>query len=150
MKSAALDSGTNTSLLLIVNEQKQVIGDPCRFGRVGKGLDASGNLAAESITKSLDICREYRKVMDEHGVATPRVIGTQALREAANAAEFVGPAEEILRAKLEVIGGSREAELAFLSVAKSMPELAGQAFVVVDVGGGSTEFIVTAGGKTAP
>jgi exopolyphosphatase/guanosine-5'-triphosphate,3'-diphosphate pyrophosphatase len=147
MKSAVIDIGTNTLLLLIVNEQKQRIVDLCRFGRLGKGLDASGNLAAESITKSLDICREYRKVMDEHGVATPRVIGTQALREAANAAEFVGPAEEILRAKLEVIGGSREAELAFLSVAKSMPELAGQAFVVVDVGGGSTEFIVTDGAK---
>jgi exopolyphosphatase/guanosine-5'-triphosphate,3'-diphosphate pyrophosphatase len=147
VNSAVIDIGTNTLLLLIVNEQKQRVVDLCRFGRLGKGLDASGNLAEESITKSLEICREYRKVMDEHGVATPRVIGTQALREAANAASFVGPAEEILRAKLEVIGGSREAELAFLSVAKSMPELAGQAFVVVDVGGGSTEFIVTDGAK---
>jgi exopolyphosphatase / guanosine-5'-triphosphate,3'-diphosphate pyrophosphatase len=147
VNSAVIDIGTNTLLLLIVNEQKQRVVDLCRFGRLGKGLDASGNLAEESITKSLEICREYRKVMDQHGVATPRVIGTQALREAANAALFVGPAEEILRAELEVIGGSREAELAFLSVAKSMPELAGQAFVVVDVGGGSTEFIVTDGAK---
>jgi exopolyphosphatase/guanosine-5'-triphosphate,3'-diphosphate pyrophosphatase len=145
VKTAVIDIGTNTLLLLIVDEQKRRVVDLCRFGRLGKGLDASGRLAAESVAKSLEICREYRSVMDAHGVATPRVIGTQALREAANAADFVGPAETILHAKLEVIGGAREAELAFLSVAKSMPELAGQAFVVVEVGGGSTEFIVTDG-----
>ncbi|HUS28925.1 MAG TPA: hypothetical protein VMZ53_10450 [Kofleriaceae bacterium] len=147
MNSAVIDIGTNTLLLLIVNEQKQRVVDLCRFGRLGKGLDGSGNLAAESIAKSLDICREYRTVMDDHGVETPRVIGTQALREAGNAAQFVGPAEQILRAKLEVIGGAREAELAFLSVAKTMPELEGQAFIVVDVGGGSTEFIVSDGAR---
>jgi exopolyphosphatase/guanosine-5'-triphosphate,3'-diphosphate pyrophosphatase len=147
VKSAVIDIGTNTLLLLVVDEQKRRVVDLCRFGRLGKGLDASGRLAEESIAKSLDICREYRGVMDAHGIRAPRVIGTQALREAANAAAFVGPAEEILRAKLEVIGGAREAELAFLSVAKSMPELEGQAFVVVDVGGGSTEFIVTDGAK---
>ena len=147
MKQAVIDIGTNTLLLLVVDEEKRRVVDLARFGRLGKGLDGSGRLADESITRSLEICREYRAVMDEHGVATPRVIGTQALREAANAAAFVGPAEEILRAKLEVIGGPREAELAFLSVAKSMPELAGQAFVVVDVGGGSTEFIVTDGAQ---
>jgi len=147
MKSAVIDIGTNTLLLLIVDEKQRRVVDLCRFGRLGKGLDASGRLAPEAVMNSLEICREYRAVMDEHGVASPRVIGTQALREAANAAEFVGPAEQILKAKLEVIGGSREAELAFLSVAKSFPELAGQAFIVVDVGGGSTELITTDGTK---
>jgi exopolyphosphatase/guanosine-5'-triphosphate,3'-diphosphate pyrophosphatase len=147
VKTAVIDIGTNTLLLLIVDEHKRRVVDLCRFGRLGKGLDGSGNLAAESVSKSLEICREYRAVMDQHGVATPRVIGTQALREAANAGLFVGPAEEILRAKLEVIEGAREAELAYLSVAKAgIPGLTG-AFVVVDVGGGSTEFIVTDGAK---
>ena len=147
MNSAVIDIGTNTLLLLIVDEHKRRVVDLCRFGRLGKGLDASGNLAAESVAKSLEICREYRAVMDQHGVATPRVIGTQALREAGNAALFVGPAEEILRAKLEVIEGAREAELAYLSVARAgIAGLTG-AFVVVDVGGGSTELIVTDGAK---
>ena len=147
MKTAVIDIGTNTLLLLVVDEQKRRVVDLCRFGRLGKGLDASGNLAAESIAKSLEICREYRAVLDQHGVATPRVIGTQALREAANAALFVGPAEEILCAKLEVIEGAREAELAYLSVARAgIAGLTG-AFVVVDVGGGSTELIVTDGAK---
>jgi len=86
-------------------------------------------------------------VMDEHGVKTPAVIATQALREAKNAREFVAPAEEILGARIEIIAGAREAELAFTSVAQAFPDLAGTPYVVVDVGGGSTEFIVTDGTK---
>ena len=148
MNRAVIDIGTNTLLLLIVDGNQRRVVDLCRFGRLGKGLDASGNLSAESVAKSLEICREYRRVMDEHGVDVPRVIATQAMREAKNAATFVGPAEEILRAKLEIIAGQREAELAFLSVAKAgIPELEAKAYVVVDVGGGSTEFITTDGAR---
>lgn len=147
MNRAVIDIGTNTLLLLIVDGNQRRVVDLCRFGRLGKGLDATGNLAEESVAKSLDICREYRRVMDENGVDVPRVIATQAMREARNATAFVGPAEEILRAKLEIIAGEREAQLAFLSVAQTFPELEGQAFVVVDVGGGSTEFITTVDGK---
>ncbi|HEY0252128.1 MAG TPA: hypothetical protein VGC41_11415, partial [Kofleriaceae bacterium] len=144
MNTAVIDIGTNTLLLLIVDEKLQRVVDLCRFGRLGKGLDASGNLAAESIEKSLEICREYRAVLDEHGVK-PSIIATQALREAKNAHAFVDPAEQILGAKIETIAGEREAELAYKSVAQAFPDLAGTAYVVVDVGGGSTEFIVTDG-----
>ena len=144
-KQGVIDIGTNTLLLLIVDDQLHRVVDLCRFGRLGKGLDASGNLAADAIARSLEICREYRRVMDEHGVKAPAVIATQALREAKNASAFVTPAQEILQAPIEVIGGTREAELAYTSVAQAFPELAGQPYVVVDVGGGSSEFIVTDG-----
>lgn len=145
-RTAVIDIGTNTLLLLIVDEQLRRIVDVCRFGRLGKGLDASGQLAPEAIAKSLDICREYRQVMTEHEIDRPHVIGTQALREAANARDFVGPAEEILGAPIEIIAGSREAQLAYLSVARTFPELDGTSFLVVDVGGGSTELITAANG----
>jgi exopolyphosphatase / guanosine-5'-triphosphate,3'-diphosphate pyrophosphatase len=144
---AVIDIGTNTLLLLVVDGAGKRVVDLCRFGRLGKGLDASGRLAEEAIAKSLDICKEYRRVMDEHGVTAPAVIGTQALREAANAAAFVGPAEQILGAKIEVIAGAREAELAALSVARTFPDLAEARYVVVDVGGGSTEFIAVDAGR---
>jgi exopolyphosphatase/guanosine-5'-triphosphate,3'-diphosphate pyrophosphatase len=147
VKTAVIDIGTNTLLLLIVDDQLRRVVDLCRFGRLGKGLDASGRLAPEAIARSLDICREYRAVMKEHGIIAPAVIGTQALREATNAADFVGPAERILGATIEVIGGPREAELASISVARTFPELAGTRFVVVDVGGGSTELITTDGAR---
>ena len=145
MNTAVVDIGTNTLLLLIVDETGKPLVDLCRFGRLGQGLDATGKLAPEAIARCLDICREYRGVMDEHGIAAPIVIATQAMREAKNASEFVPEAETIFRGTIEIIAGPREAELAFTSVAQTFPELAGTAYVVVDVGGGSTEFIVTDG-----
>jgi exopolyphosphatase/guanosine-5'-triphosphate,3'-diphosphate pyrophosphatase len=149
MATAVIDIGTNTLLLLIVDDQLRRVVDLCRFGRLGKGIDASGRLADDAIAKSLDICREYRRVMDEHGVAAPAVIGTQALREAKNAAAFTAPAEQILGAKIEVIAGAREAELAALAVARTFPELAREPYLVVDVGGGSTELIAVEAGRVA-
>jgi exopolyphosphatase / guanosine-5'-triphosphate,3'-diphosphate pyrophosphatase len=145
MTTAVIDIGTNTLLLLIVDDDLHRVVDLARFGRLGKGLDASGNLAPESIAKSLEICREYRRVMDEHHVTAPAIIATQALREAKNGAEFVTPAQQILGGTIEIIAGAREAELAYTSVAQAFPQLAGTPYVVVDVGGGSTEFIVTDG-----
>ena len=149
MRIAVIDIGTNTLLLLIVDEQARPIVDLCRFGRLGKGLDATGRLADESIAKSLEICREYRRVMDEQKVDKTIVIATQASREAKNAADFVGPAEKILGATIEVIAGKREADLAATAVARTFPELADARYVVVDVGGGSTELITVERGRVA-
>jgi exopolyphosphatase/guanosine-5'-triphosphate,3'-diphosphate pyrophosphatase len=145
MPTAVIDIGTNTLLLLIVDPEMTPLVDLCRFGRLGKGLDASGRLDPASIAASLEICREYRRVMDDTGVAVPVVVGTQALREAVNSEDFVGPAQELLGAPIEVIAGEREANLAFTSVARTFPQLAGSPYVVVDVGGGSTEIIVSDG-----
>jgi exopolyphosphatase/guanosine-5'-triphosphate,3'-diphosphate pyrophosphatase len=147
MAIAVIDIGTNTLLLLIVDAAMRPVVDLCRFGRLGKGLDATGRLADDAIAASLAICREYRQVMDEHGVARPIAIATQAAREAANAADFIVPAEQILGAPIEVIAGNREAELAALSVVRSLPELAGTRYLVVDVGGGSTEIITVDGDR---
>jgi exopolyphosphatase/guanosine-5'-triphosphate,3'-diphosphate pyrophosphatase len=147
MPTGVIDIGTNTLLLLIVDDAMQPLVDLCRFGRLGKGLDASGRLAATAIAASLEICREYRKVLDDQGVARPIVIATQAAREAGNAADFVDPAEQILNAPIQVIAGEREAELAALAVAHTFPELAAARYLVVDVGGGSTEVITVDAGR---
>jgi len=145
MNHGVIDIGTNTLLLLVISPEGGTLEDLCRFGRLGEGLDATGKLKPEAIERALAICREYRHVLDLHGVGAPTVIATQAMREATNAAAFIGPAEEILGAPVEVISGQREAELAFASVAKLFPELAAWPFIVVDVGGGSTEVVVSNG-----
>ncbi len=145
--TAVIDIGTNTLLLLIVDAQLRPLVDACRFGRLGQGLDASGRISDEAIARSLEICREYRALIDEHRAGPPTIIATQALREAANSAAFTSPAQELLGAPIEVIAGTREAELAFTAVARSFPELAGTPYVVVDVGGGSTEVITTDGAR---
>lgn len=147
MQNAVIDIGTNTMLLLIVDEHGAPLVDICRFARLGHGLDATGQLAGDAIARGLDVCREYRAVLDTHGVAVPIVVGTQALREASNRDAFTVSAHDILCAPVEVISGQREAELAFASVVRTFPELA--RFVVVDVGGGSTEIIVGEGGTIA-
>jgi exopolyphosphatase / guanosine-5'-triphosphate,3'-diphosphate pyrophosphatase len=147
VNTAVIDIGTNTLLLLVVDPQMKPLVDLCRFGRLGKGLDRSGQLAPDAIATSLEICREYRQVMDEHGVDRPVVIGTQALREASNSRAFVEPAEHILGASIEIIAGTREADLAFTAVARTFPDLAGNPCVVVDVGGGSTELITSDGAR---
>lgn len=149
---AVIDIGTNTLLLLVAEVEEhehrtglRPIHDMCEFSRLGKGLDQTEELAGESIERSLSIAREYRRIMDELEVDMLGVVGTQALREARNAAAFVDPAEELLGQPIEVIAGEREAELVFRAVVESFPDLAGERFVVADVGGGSTEVIAAAG-----
>jgi exopolyphosphatase / guanosine-5'-triphosphate,3'-diphosphate pyrophosphatase len=142
---AVIDIGTNTLLLLVVDAAMQPIVDLCRFGRLGTQLDATKRLDPDAIATSLGICREYREVLDGLGVSSPRIVGTQALREAENRDVFVTAAEQILGGTIEVISGAREAELAFTSVRDSLPELAGTPYIVVDVGGGSTEVVVCDG-----
>lgn len=141
-----IDIGTNTLLLLIVGPGQRRLVDLCRFGRLGQGLDATGRLADDAIARSLDICRDYRAIMDQHDVGQRYVIATQALREAVNRDAFVGPAQQVLGAPIEIITGAREAELAHLAVARTFPDLVG-AYVVCDVGGGSSEFIVSEGAR---
>jgi len=147
VNTAVIDIGTNTILLLVLDGQGKKIVDEVRFGRLGQGLDASGQLSPEAIERSLAYLREYRTLLDEHGVAMPTVVATQAVREASNAADFTGMAGAILCAEIEVIDGRREAELAFRSVARTFPHLAGRPYIVADVGGGSTEVIVTDDGR---
>jgi exopolyphosphatase/guanosine-5'-triphosphate,3'-diphosphate pyrophosphatase len=146
---AAVDIGTNTLLLLIAEAGPagpRALRDECRFGRLGQGLDRSGQLAGEAIERSLAILREYRQAMDEAGVDALVAVGTQALREAKNAADFLRPAEEILGVPIEVVDGEREAALVYRSVADAFPDLATGDLVVADVGGGSTEIIAGRGG----
>ncbi|MEZ4404399.1 MAG: hypothetical protein R3B06_30540 [Kofleriaceae bacterium] len=151
MRHAVIDIGTNTLLLLVAEPDDaggcRAVTDQCRFGRLGQGLDASGRLHPDAVARSLDICRAYAEVMRGLGVTAVDVIATQALREATNAATFIEPAAAILGAPITVIDGAREAALTFAAAARSLPALAGRPFVVADVGGGSTEVIVTDGAR---
>ena len=151
MRTAVIDIGSNTLLLLIVEpdagRELRAVADLCRFGRLGKGLDASGRLHPDAIARSLDICREFRGVMDEHGVGRVAVIATEAVRKASNGGDFVEPARAILGADIAVIPGEREAALAFGAQVQSLPALRGRRFVVADVGGASTEVIAGDGAR---
>jgi exopolyphosphatase/guanosine-5'-triphosphate,3'-diphosphate pyrophosphatase len=147
---ASIDIGSNTLLLLIAEERdgKLVpVREECRFGRLAQGLAHGTTLSDEAIERCLAIAKEFRTVMDEAGVTEKRAVATQAVREAQNSEAFVLPANDILGLEIEVIEGSREAELVARAVAESFPELSGHPLVTADVGGASTEIIVSRGAQ---
>ncbi len=141
---ASIDIGSNTLLLLIVDDVSgeliRVV-DACEFGRLGQGMATSSSLHPDAIARSLAILERYRSQLDAHVGVKIGCVATQAIREAKNRDDFLGPAEKILGTRIEVISGKREAELVARAVANSFPELCEDELVVVDVGGGSTEFI---------
>ena len=146
---AIVDIGTNTLLLLVVERRARglvALHDESRFGRLGKGLDKSGAITAASLERSLAIVADYRAIIDELGVSRVAAVGTQALREASNAAAFVTPAQTMLGVDIEVIAGEREAALVFAAVASSSADfgIGDRPLVIADVGGGSTEIITGA------
>lgn len=145
MTIAALDLGTHTFLLLVARSapagapspEPIVLHEALRFVRLGEGLAESKRLSPAAIARGLDAISEYRKIITEHE-ARPCAVGTQALREAENAMEFLIPARKILGCGIEIVTGLREVELAARAAMESFPDL--QEFVVMDIGGGSTEF----------
>jgi exopolyphosphatase/pppGpp-phosphohydrolase len=126
VRAAVIDVGTNSILLTIADVDGasgdvRVVDDRCRIERLGRGVDKSGVLDEAAIARALDAMREYAGAIRAAGATRVAAVGTQALREARNGAAFLGPARELLGVDIEVIGGRREAELAFGAVLKSFP-----------------------------
>ncbi len=135
---AAVDCGTNSTRLLISDGRTQ-IERHMRVTRLGAGVDRTGRLDPEAIERTLSVMRDYRAIMDRYEVAGVRIAATSASRDAANRADFFGPATEILGAEPELISGTEEAQLSFDGATRDLPAVDGRT-LVVDIGGGSTEF----------
>ncbi|MCB1014266.1 MAG: Ppx/GppA family phosphatase [Acidimicrobiales bacterium] len=111
--------------------------------RLGRGVDARGALDPAAIERTLAALRRYREVMDRHGVERVRITATSAARDAANRDEFFAPAEKVVGAAPELLSGREEGELSFRGATAELDPADGP-FLVVDIGGGSTEFVVGA------
>ncbi|MET9733084.1 Ppx/GppA phosphatase family protein [Streptomyces sp. NPDC006458] len=146
---AAIDCGTN-SIRLLVADADPVTGELVDLDRrmtivrLGQGVDRTGRLAPEALERTFAACREYAAVIKEHGAERLRFVATSASRDAENREEFVRGVLDILGVEPEVITGDQEAEFSFTGATK---ELTGRVdlhrpFLVVDIGGGSTEFVV--------
>jgi exopolyphosphatase/guanosine-5'-triphosphate,3'-diphosphate pyrophosphatase len=142
---ATIDIGTNTTLLLVARTTPalEVMLERAEITRLGRGIGKDGGLGSEGIASTLAVLREYAEVARRHH-ARIAAIGTEALRRAPNASEFLNAAADILGAPVEVIDGDREAALTYRAVAASFPALTSMA--VVDIGGGSTEIVLSEGG----
>ncbi|MER6225198.1 Ppx/GppA phosphatase family protein [Streptomyces sp900105755] len=146
---AAVDCGTNSIRLLVAdaNPETGELVDLDRrmvIVRLGQGVDRTGRLAPEALQRTFAACREYAAVIKEYGAERLRFVATSASRDAENRDEFVRGVLDILGVEPEVISGDQEAEFSFTGATR---ELAGREdlarpFLVVDIGGGSTEFVV--------
>ena len=147
MKVAAIDLGSNTFHLLIVEGEGSKIKQEIYRERVFVGLGDGGieNLGEEAIERGLNACLSFRKAINLHRVDKVKVTGTAALRNASNANEFTTRATAILGVKIDIIDGQQEARLIFEGV-KQLSDL-DERTLIVDIGGGSTEFIIAEKGE---
>lgn len=144
---AAIDCGTNSTRLLVAQQADdgsvRTVERLMRITRLGRGVDASGELDPAAIERTVEVLREYREVMDRHGVApdpgSVRMTATSAARDAANRDVFLAAAEQVVGVAPELITGDEEAALSFRGATAELDPSLGP-FLVVDIGGGSTEF----------
>ncbi|MFF0064098.1 exopolyphosphatase [Streptomyces sp. NPDC005279] len=142
---AAIDCGTNSIRLLVADadpETGELVDLDRRMiiVRLGQGVDRTGRLAPEALERTFAACREYAAVIKEHGAEKLRFVATSASRDAENRDEFVRGVIDILGVEPEVITGDQEAEFSFTGATGGLP--GHEERLVVDIGGGSTEFVV--------
>ncbi|MGA5564507.1 exopolyphosphatase [Streptomyces platensis] len=148
---AAIDCGTNSIRLLVADcdpatGELKDLDRRMQIVRLGQGVDRTGRLAPEALERTFAACREYAAVIKGLGAEQVRFVATSASRDAENRDDFVRGVVDILGVEPEVITGDQEAEFSFNGATK---ELLGRAdlerpFLVVDIGGGSTEFVLGA------
>lgn len=146
---AAVDCGTNSIRLLVadVDPRTGSLTDLDRrmtIVRLGQDVDRTGRLAPEALERTFAACRDYARVIKELGAETVRFVATSASRDAENREEFVSGVLGILGVEPEVITGDQEAEFSFTGATRSLAGRSDLAtpYLVVDIGGGSTEFVV--------
>jgi exopolyphosphatase/guanosine-5'-triphosphate,3'-diphosphate pyrophosphatase len=146
---AAVDVGTNSVRLLVAEVAAdgsfEAIERRMHITRLGQGVDATHRLAPDAIERTLTVLREYRDVITELGATQVRATATSAARDATNRDEFFGAGRDALGAELELLPGEEEAALSFRGATRGLD--APGPYLVIDIGGGSTEFVV---GTTEP
>jgi exopolyphosphatase / guanosine-5'-triphosphate,3'-diphosphate pyrophosphatase len=142
---AAVDIGTNSARLLVAeveaaNTPLTTIERRTHITRLGQGVNETRRLDPEAIARTLAVIGEYKEAIASQGVTAVRVAATSASRDATNRDDFFDPVEKLLGVRPELLSGEEEARLEFSGATIGLAEPA--PYLVVDVGGGSTEFIV--------
>ena len=148
---AAIDCGTNSIRLLVAQPGTDPSGlsdldRRMQIVRLGEGVDRTGRLDPAALQRTFAALRDYAQVIDELGADPTRMVATSASRDASNAEEFVAGVRAILGVAPEVITGDEEAALSYRGATSGVPDdLAPSPRLVVDIGGGSTEFVLGQG-----
>ena len=148
MKYASIDIGTNTLRLLVA----EIDGDGALTAlvydrvvtRLGGGYTTEGGIAPDALERTLEVLCDFKKNIDDYGVEAVFAVATSVVRRAVNRDEFLSAALERCAIEIDVIDGETEARLTLLGV-KSVVDVKSPRYVVMDIGGGSTEFVLTIG-----
>lgn len=141
---AAIDCGTNSIRLLIVETDGSTIKELYRdmiIIRLGEGVDEHKRFSDQALLRLKDACHIYQGVLKKFEVSTTRFIATSASRDVSNRAEFLSIIDSELALTPDVISGDEEAKLSFLGATGSFRHLPSP-YLVLDIGGGSTEFVL--------
>jgi exopolyphosphatase/guanosine-5'-triphosphate,3'-diphosphate pyrophosphatase len=147
--AAAIDCGTNSTRLLVSDEHGAQLARELRVTRLGEGVDARHALGRDAIDRTIEALQTYRTLMDELGVVAFRAVATSAVRDASNGQEFLGAAAAVLGTPVEVLSGEEEGRLAYAGAVSEL-DPSGGPYVVLDIGGGSTELTALVPGDTSP
>jgi len=143
---AVVDIGTNSTRLLVAEVTGATIRELDRRSevtRLGEGVEASGSLSEQAIERVTDVLEAYRSAIDERGCERTVAVLTSAVRDAANGAQFSDLVRERFGFDARVIAGEEEAQLTFAgAMAGRTTDPAHEPVLVIDIGGGSTEFII--------
>jgi exopolyphosphatase/guanosine-5'-triphosphate,3'-diphosphate pyrophosphatase len=142
---AGIDCGTNSVRLLVVevdhDGRRHELHREMRIVRLGQGVDRTGRITAAALERMRAALSDYAATLQELRVGPDRIrfVATSAARDAANRAEFEGLVEDVLGVAAHIVTGAVEAELSLRGAAAGLPP---GPLVVVDIGGGSTEFVL--------
>lgn len=143
MKIGTIDIGTNSMRLLIadyidgnlVNRKKYV-----NTTRIGQGVDEQGYISEDAIERNIDALVEFSRICKEEGCQNIYCMGTSALRDSKNKDVFIKLGKEKADINVDIISGEKESHLGFMGVLEGLDKI--EDILVVDIGGGSTEFII--------
>lgn len=138
---AAIDCGTNSTRLLVVDAAGSVASRQMRITRLGQGVDTSRHLRTDAIERTLAALREFRSIMDAEHVARARMVATSAVRDASNGDLFLLSAAEVVGVEAELLPGEEEGRLSYEGATADLPPEDGMV-AVIDIGGGSTELVL--------
>ncbi len=149
---AAIDCGTNSIRLLVADHDPATgalkdLDRRMEIVRLGQGVDKTGRLAPEALERTFAACRRYHDAITALGAERLRFVATSASRDAENRDEFRDGVRALLGVEPEVIGGDEEAALSFLGATRGLdsgPGALARPYLVLDIGGGSTEFVLGA------
>lgn len=149
MRVAVIDLGTNTTRVLVADVTNNTVSELERrttVTRLGQGVDATGRLADEAIERVTKVLEDYRRAIDELEPDTVVGLATSAVRDAANGAEFRQMLHDRFGIDVQIIPGEEEARLTFLGATAARTPGEGP-LMVIDIGGGSTEFVIGRAGE---